>query len=253
MLQEGEYTLETVAGPAATTPRPGCCRGGGFVVLDTAVTPELEAEGVARDLVRAVQQARRDAGLDVSDRIALTIAGPPVRTPPARTAADRRETLAHDVRRRRGRRGDAGDAEPRSRCATSSGAADPRRWRAGRVPGHCPMASSSSARPRGRLVGWAPCDLDLTADAVALTEQLVDIESVSRNEQAIADAVEAALRAAAATSTVTRHGNTVVARTDLGRGERVVIAGHLDTVPLNDNLPARTRRRPACTASAPAT
>ena len=48
---------------------------GGFVVLDTAVTPELAAEGLARDLVRAVQQARRDAGLDVSDRIALTVGG----------------------------------------------------------------------------------------------------------------------------------------------------------------------------------
>ena len=46
---------------------------GGFVVLDTAVTPELEAEGAARDLVRAVQQARKDAGLQVSDRISLTI------------------------------------------------------------------------------------------------------------------------------------------------------------------------------------
>jgi succinyl-diaminopimelate desuccinylase len=80
--------------------------------------------------------------------------------------------------------------------------------------------------------------LDLTADAVDLTVQLVDIESVSRNEQAIADAVEAAL-SAYDHLTVSRHGNTVVARTDLGRGERVVIAGHLDTVPLNDNLPAR--------------
>jgi succinyl-diaminopimelate desuccinylase len=68
--------------------------------------------------------------------------------------------------------------------------------------------------------------------------QLVDIESVSRNEQAIADAVEAALRELGHL-TVSRHGNTVVARTELGRGERVVIAGHLDTVPLNDNLPAR--------------
>ena len=48
---------------------------GGFVVLDTAVTPELAAEGLARDLIRAVQQARRDAGLDVSDRIALTVGG----------------------------------------------------------------------------------------------------------------------------------------------------------------------------------
>ena len=49
--------------------------GGGFVVLDTEVTPELAAEGLARDLVRAVQQARRDAGLDVSDRISLTVLG----------------------------------------------------------------------------------------------------------------------------------------------------------------------------------
>jgi succinyl-diaminopimelate desuccinylase len=80
--------------------------------------------------------------------------------------------------------------------------------------------------------------LDLTTDAVTLTEQLVDIESVSRNERAIADAVEAALHTLDHL-TVTRRGNTVVARTDLGRGERVVIAGHLDTVPLNDNHPAR--------------
>ena len=81
-------------------------------------------------------------------------------------------------------------------------------------------------------------DLDLTADAVTLTEQLVNIESVSQNERAIADAVEAALRPVDHLA-VSRHGNTVVARTDLGRGERVVIAGHLDTVPINDNLPAR--------------
>jgi succinyl-diaminopimelate desuccinylase len=80
--------------------------------------------------------------------------------------------------------------------------------------------------------------LDLQADAVTLTEQLVNIESVSRNEAAIADAVESALRTLGHLE-VTRHGHTVVARTSLGHGERVVIAGHLDTVPLNDNLPAR--------------
>jgi len=80
--------------------------------------------------------------------------------------------------------------------------------------------------------------LDLTAGAVALTQQLVDIESVSLHEQEIADAVEAALRSLGHL-TVTRHGNNVVARTDLGRAERVLIAGHLDTVPLNDNLPSR--------------
>ncbi len=83
-----------------------------------------------------------------------------------------------------------------------------------------------------------PVEIDLSADVVTLTEQLVDIESVSRNEQAITDAVEAAL-SPLSHLTVTRRGNTVVARTDLGRGERVVIAGHLDTVPLNDNLPSR--------------
>ncbi|WP_309646986.1 succinyl-diaminopimelate desuccinylase [Nocardioides sp.] len=80
--------------------------------------------------------------------------------------------------------------------------------------------------------------LDLTADAVTLTQQLVDIESVSRNEQAIADAVEAAL-SPLEHLTVLRRGNTVIARTELGLAERVVIAGHLDTVPLNDNLPSR--------------
>jgi succinyl-diaminopimelate desuccinylase len=83
-----------------------------------------------------------------------------------------------------------------------------------------------------------PVELDLTADVVALTEQLVDIESVSGNEQVIADAVEAALAPLSHLS-LTRRGNTVVARTELGRGERVVLAGHLDTVPLNDNLPSR--------------
>ncbi len=74
-LAEGEYTLETVAGSADESVAVGVLPAGGFVVLDTAVTPELAAEGLARDLVRAVQQARRDAGLDVSDRIALALGG----------------------------------------------------------------------------------------------------------------------------------------------------------------------------------
>jgi isoleucyl-tRNA synthetase len=72
VLEDGEYTLETVAGGGDGS-ATGMLPRGGFVVLDTALTPELEAEGVARDLVRAVQQARRDAGLEVSDRIVLTI------------------------------------------------------------------------------------------------------------------------------------------------------------------------------------
>lgn len=80
--------------------------------------------------------------------------------------------------------------------------------------------------------------LDLTADVVALTEALVNIESVSHDEQEITDAIEAALQGCPHLS-LTRIGNSLVARTDLGRSERVVIAGHVDTVPVNDNLPAR--------------
>lgn len=81
-------------------------------------------------------------------------------------------------------------------------------------------------------------NLDLAGDVVDLTEALMNIESVSHHEQSIADAVEAQLRTYAHL-TVTREGHNLVARTDFGRDERVVIAGHLDTVPLNDNLPAR--------------
>ncbi len=80
--------------------------------------------------------------------------------------------------------------------------------------------------------------LDLTESGPDVTAALVDIESVSGNEQAIADAVQAAL-SAYPHLTVERHGNTVTARTTLGRAERIVIAGHLDTVPLNNNLPLR--------------
>jgi len=77
-LVAGEFSLETVAADTGADTATGVLPGGGFVVLDTALTPELEAEGVARDLIRAVQQARRDAGLDVSDRITLSVGGPAV-------------------------------------------------------------------------------------------------------------------------------------------------------------------------------
>ncbi|WP_328331093.1 MULTISPECIES: succinyl-diaminopimelate desuccinylase [unclassified Streptomyces] len=80
--------------------------------------------------------------------------------------------------------------------------------------------------------------LDLALDAPALTAQLVDFPSVSGTEKPLADAVEAALRELPHL-TVDRYGNNVVARTHLGRAERVVLAGHLDTVPIADNVPSR--------------
>ncbi|MEU5048320.1 succinyl-diaminopimelate desuccinylase [Streptomyces sp. NPDC021096] len=80
--------------------------------------------------------------------------------------------------------------------------------------------------------------LDLSLDAVALTAQLVDFRSESGDEKALADAIEHRLRALPHLS-VDRHGNNVVARTNLGRAERVVLAGHIDTVPIADNVPSR--------------
>lgn len=78
--------------------------------------------------------------------------------------------------------------------------------------------------------------LDPTGDLLALTRALCDIPSVSGDETALADAIEAALRPYPHLE-VLRDGDCVVARTHLGRAERVVVAGHLDTVPIADNLP----------------
>lgn len=80
--------------------------------------------------------------------------------------------------------------------------------------------------------------LDLTRSAVDLTVALCDIPSVSGDEAALADAIQASL-AALPHLTVDRDGDAVVARTLLGRSRRVVIAGHIDTVPINANLPVR--------------
>ncbi|HIV58963.1 MAG TPA: succinyl-diaminopimelate desuccinylase [Candidatus Stackebrandtia faecavium] len=76
-------------------------------------------------------------------------------------------------------------------------------------------------------------------DPVALTRALVDMESVSGDEEQIADLVESALRDRAHLR-VLRDGNVVFARTELGRDKRILLAGHLDTVPLNDNFPSHT-------------
>jgi isoleucyl-tRNA synthetase len=100
-LQDGEFTVDLVVEDAgegagsATTVLPG----EGFLVLDTTVTPELEAVGLVRDVVRVVQQARRDAGLHVSDRIRLTVAGEGPAWPALASHQDLlvRETLAVQV------------------------------------------------------------------------------------------------------------------------------------------------------------
>ncbi|KHF42261.1 isoleucine--tRNA ligase [Saccharomonospora viridis] len=97
-LREGEYERRLVAKDAeAASELPG---GSGVLVLDTEVTAELAQEGLARDLVRVVQQARRDAGLEVSDRISLTVDAAEEVVTAARTHEEflAGETLATEVR-----------------------------------------------------------------------------------------------------------------------------------------------------------
>ncbi|PJJ71961.1 isoleucyl-tRNA synthetase [Diaminobutyricimonas aerilata] len=99
-LLDGEYdlVLESANADDAIAFLPD----GGFVVLDTVTTAELEAEGLARDVVRAVQQARKDAGLEVSDRIRLTLVGDDVAVAAIRAHAgligEETLALALDVR-----------------------------------------------------------------------------------------------------------------------------------------------------------
>ena len=80
--------------------------------------------------------------------------------------------------------------------------------------------------------------IDLRAPGAELTAALVDFPSVSGTEGPLADAVEAALRAVPGLEVV-RDGDAVLARTGLGRSRRVLLAGHLDTVPIADNVPSR--------------
>ena len=80
--------------------------------------------------------------------------------------------------------------------------------------------------------------IDLTLPGDALTASLIDVPSVSGSEGRLADEVELALRTIGHLD-VHRDGDAIAATTNLGRGRRVVIAGHLDTVPIADNVPSR--------------
>ncbi|MBO0871012.1 MAG: hypothetical protein J2P15_20875, partial [Micromonosporaceae bacterium] len=115
-LREGEYELRLVAADAehsAPLRAPGghaqseTPAGEGVVVLDTAVTPELAAEGLARDVIRVLQQARREAGLDVSDRITAVVEAP---EEVAAAVAAHRDFIAGETLSRSVEAGPAGEA-----------------------------------------------------------------------------------------------------------------------------------------------
>jgi isoleucyl-tRNA synthetase len=92
VLQPGEYSSRLVAAdPEYTAPLPG---GAGLVVLDATLTPELEAEGWAKDRIRELQELRKSAGLDVSDRISVTMSVPRQR---AEWAAAHRDLIAGEI------------------------------------------------------------------------------------------------------------------------------------------------------------
>jgi isoleucyl-tRNA synthetase len=91
-LEEGEYELRLVA--VETEHSASLPAGEGVVVLDTEVTPELASEGLARDVVRVVQQARRASGLDVADRITAVVQAS---AQVARAVEAHREFVAREV------------------------------------------------------------------------------------------------------------------------------------------------------------
>ena len=83
-----------------------------------------------------------------------------------------------------------------------------------------------------------PMILDTNKDVVELTQDICDVYSVSGSETELADAIEATLRTCSHLEVI-RSGDAIVAKTNLGRQKRVVIAGHIDTVPVADNLPTK--------------
>ncbi|MCB9973540.1 MAG: isoleucine--tRNA ligase [Rhodospirillales bacterium] len=93
---ENDYTMQLVTGEGTTAQQ---LSGQGAVILDTTVTPELEAEGLARDLIRMIQQTRKEADLHVSDRISLSIQASDRIIATAKTYTDfiKTETLADNL------------------------------------------------------------------------------------------------------------------------------------------------------------
>ena len=79
-LEENEYELSTHIAGSDENSVVAQLRGAGFILLNTIVTPELQAEGWARDAIRQIADSRRDANLDVSDRIKITLTASPTRT-----------------------------------------------------------------------------------------------------------------------------------------------------------------------------
>ena len=135
-LHEGEFERRLVAkGGGAAAELPG---GSGLVLIDTEVTPELAAEGLVRDLVRVVQQARRDAGLDVADRISLTVDAP---ADDRRGGSDAREVPGV------GDAGDVGDLRPGGRRVRGHG----RRRHEGHGRGREGLIAGVAGRVRTRL------------------------------------------------------------------------------------------------------
>ena len=102
------------------------------------------------------------------------------------------------------------------------------------------MTSTPATTDQDAAALLAVCD-----DPAELTVRLCDLPSVSGGERRIADALEAVLREISAGDgpdlTIVRNGDALIARTELGRDERVLVAGHLDTVPIEDNVPAKRR------------
>lgn len=117
----------------------------------------------------------------------------------------------------------------------SIGIRDPKLERMPAFDAPLPSAASDSEPTAAAPLGER---LNLQASSVHITREICDIESVSGDEKRLADAIEATLSHSAHLEVI-RHGNCVVARTNLGRAQRVIIAGHIDTVPIKGNVPTR--------------